>query len=844
MASITSLSNAATSIYGTRNVISGLATGMDTESMIENAVSGLKMKITNLNKGRTKVEWQQDAYRSIISKLSNFSTKYTSYTSSTNLMSANFFSNAATLTSRGENASKVTATGKSSSDVKVLGVKQLATAASYTLSNSGVLSGAGEKATATGKEFSLSGETTVGTLEGTMNLKYGNKSISIEFNKGEKFNNAQELADAINEKLADEEVTVGSTTGPASDLIEATVGDDGGIVMREKTDNGNGAFVESVTGTLGNVLTLNDPAVEDGDPTGFAITGALTEQKTNSEQLDETRLTITLDGVSKSFDVPTKAEREAYVAQHGGNEEQAFVSLLQQKVDDKFGAGKLEISDATEGDGISLQFAATQKGSTIKVAADKSDVMGLGSAGITSYLDTGRTLGDLMPDRFTEGSGEQELVLNGVTIGKYTKDTAIETIINDINANTEAGVKVSYSKTTNQMIFTAKETGEAGGVEFGAGLGQDLFGGGVSKKGQDAVLTLEVNGQRLDNIERSSNSFEVDGINLNLKGTFGYEDTRVQVADGIYEASGSVYFNGKTYNLVNEDGRVVDENGEIISNSIVITSGFKHVDAEGNDITDQPEKHKLGTLAPNAAAGAVTFETGVDSKKIIDAVKSMITDYNAMASEIKKAYSTMPEQTSKGKEYEPLTDEDKEGMSETSIKNHEDKAKAGLLFADNDLRTLYTSLTNALSTKGLSDIGITQSYSDGLTTLSLDEEKLRTALESDPDKVASVFTRTDETSPDGDGLMQALKNPVDKYGKTSGTKGILVEKAGSPLAATSLYNNDLYRELSQIEDDIEKVESQISDKIDYYTKKFTALETMVAQMNNQSSMLMGLSSGG
>ena len=85
MASITSMVNGSagslSSIYGTRNVLSGLASGMDTESMIENAVSGIKMKIQNLLKKRTKVEWQQEAYRSIIDKAVNFNYKYTSYAS-------------------------------------------------------------------------------------------------------------------------------------------------------------------------------------------------------------------------------------------------------------------------------------------------------------------------------------------------------------------------------------------------------------------------------------------------------------------------------------------------------------------------------------------------------------------------------------------------------------------------------------------------------------------------------------------------------------------------------------------------------------------------------------------
>ena len=112
MASITSLSNSASSIYGSRNVLSGLASGMDTESMIENAVSGIKLKIQNLVKKRTKVEWKQEGYRSIIDKAVSLNQKYTSYSSKTNLLSSSFFSNAVNTVAKGTYADKITATNK------------------------------------------------------------------------------------------------------------------------------------------------------------------------------------------------------------------------------------------------------------------------------------------------------------------------------------------------------------------------------------------------------------------------------------------------------------------------------------------------------------------------------------------------------------------------------------------------------------------------------------------------------------------------------------------------------------------------------------------------------------
>ena len=365
-------------------------------------------------------------------------------------------------------------------------------------------------------------------------------------------------------------------------------------------------------------------------------------------------------------------------------------------------------------------------------------------------------------------------------MGAFNKDTALETVLTSINGNADAGVKVSYSKTTNQFQFTAKESGASSRIDMGDGLANALFGGteevdkdtGEKKKtgvsytaGLDAIFSMKVNGQPLDDISRSSNTFDVDGMSVSLKGTFTATE-----------------------------------------------------------------------------ADAVSFTSSSDADKIIDTIKSMVEDYNAMVTEIKNAYSTMPQQKSNGNYYEPLTEEDKADMSESSIKAYEEKAKQGLLFADRDLSALYSQLTSAISMSGkdgadLKAIGITSNYSNGLTTLSLNEEKLRSALETDPDKVRDVFSKSMASGSSSNGLMQALKSPLDMYSKTQGTKGILVQKAGSTLAPSTLYKNTLQNKLDDIDTQIEKWQDKMADQVDRYTSKFTALEKLISQMNSQSSAL-------
>ncbi len=180
MASISSLmsSGSSSSIYGSRNsnIISGLASGMDTEAMIEGMVQGYQQKITQLGQDRTMLQWQQSAYQSISDKLVEFSRKYMSYNSpATNLFSASFFNNAILTSANGTYADLVSATGKSSSTIVLNAVKQLAEAARYTHDASGLDTSLGK-----GEPVKLGEKQPLSTMSGSLTLEYGNKKVTLE----------------------------------------------------------------------------------------------------------------------------------------------------------------------------------------------------------------------------------------------------------------------------------------------------------------------------------------------------------------------------------------------------------------------------------------------------------------------------------------------------------------------------------------------------------------------------------------------------------------------------------------------------------------------------------------
>lgn len=818
MASVSSVRSSSSSIYGNRNVISGLASGMDTESMIENAVSGYKTKISTLQQKRTKVEWQQEVYRSIIGKMSSFSDKYTSYASSTNLLSSGFFNQAVKVTATGKYADMVSASGKTSSSVQILGVKQLARAATYTVSGIGGSKSA-DKPEFTGSAVDLSEKKELSNVSGSLTIKYGgDRSFTLDFGELDIYENADKLAEAIRSKLGEQTMTLSDGTSvKVSEKIDVKVNGEGNIEFSEKGGAGNGVTISGTTGKLKENLDV------DGGTLKTAGKTLSNKDATLGDYLAGKELALTLDGVTKKIKLPE------YKKDGTALSNDAYITALQTKINEAFGAGKvaLEKVGAADGKSFSLKFSTTQAGSTLSVSGDAAKALGLDKA--ATYVNTSKTLGELLGDKadvwnafdkveaegdvkpvnkkdgsgvdyYTDSKGNRvksedggktyyrvddkgeflrEFKINGKLVGAFNKDTALETVLTSINGNADVGVTVNYSKTTNQFQFTAKESGASSRIDMGDGLANALFGGGKKDEGKDAIFSMMVNGQPLDGISRSSNTFDVDGMSVSLKGTFG--------------AYGS-------------------------SNTL----GKDNIEA--------------------AKADAVSFTASSDADKIIDAIKSMVEDYNAMVTEIKNAYSTMPQQKSNGKYYEPLTEEDKADMSESSIKAYEEKAKQGLLFADRDLSALYTQLTSAISMSGkdgadLKAIGITSNYSNGLTTLSLNEEKLRSALETDPDKVRDVFSKSMASGSSSNGLMQALKSPLDMYSKTQGTKGILVQKAGSTLAPSTLYKNTLQNKLDDIDTQIEKWQDKMADQVDRYTSKFTALEKLISQMNSQSSAL-------
>lgn len=866
MASVSGTSSSSTSsIYGNRNIFSGLASGLDTESMIENSVAGYKAKIESLQKQQTKLTWKQDAYRGITDKLIDLSRKYTSYTSKTNLSSLAFFNNAVTTESSGKYADLISASGKGSSNVTINGVSQLATAARYQV-NLGSGSGSQiQSKNLTGEAIDWSTPMETSRMSGSMTLTYGNKLIDLNFGSLDVYKNPEELKKAIEDKLSEQTITISGTSYKASDRIKVDLNGDK-ISFSDASTAGNSVYISYVSGDLEDTLGIKTGR-EDG--TSFNVPGesSLVKNTSMAEYMSNKKLAVKFNGVSKNIDTGDLKNTTIKVdgndvkigdlskEQLQANRDkitEALAGNIQKSLDVAFGENAVTVKG--KDGGLSFDTAPKYKNSTLSVSSDYNDRLGLGN-GLTSYANTNSTLEQLLGTNWTDGleasksadfkngawsadskvkwydeDGKEmgsgagsaygidsngnrvdhdtgnliddegnplySLEINGVSVGNFGKKSTLGDVLKAINNNAEAGVNVEYSQMSNSLVFNAKQAGEAGRINISGGLAEKLFGE-VNENtenytsGSDAVVNVTVNGVNMD-LVRNTNEIDIDGLKINLKGTFneGYQ--------------------------VNDKGQITDKDGNLVPS------------------VEDPVK----------------LTTKANADTIVDGIKSFVEDLNALLKETHDAYATQPEKKSGSRyeTYDPLSDAEKDDLTDKQIERYEEKAKKGVLFGDSTLSSLYSRLRSAITPGGelggkLRSIGINSVYEDGVTTLSIDEEKLRSALDTDPDKVRDVFAGTTESGTTN-GIMSTLKKTMDTYASTSiASPGILVRRAGTTKSTLSLNDNSVQDQIDNIEKQIEKWQDKMSDKIDYYTRQFTALEQLMATMNNQSSMLSGLAGG-
>ena len=783
----------------------GLASGIDRDALIEQMTARTTSKITAKKQAMTKLEWKRDAYRSISNKIIDLQDNYLSYSATKSLKNSDFFAkNQVSVQGDPDYTKYISATGNAdtASRVSVLGVNKLATSATLI---------SGEKKT----------DSAI-TLGGISESDFSNKKVKTSNLSGTKLTFGTY---SITDKKFTEEATFTFPTSYEKKVdggktetvtIDYTASSDEIVKQLNEALDSQGFLGKD--GKSGIKFTLNGDQIQISQTDSITDKGkscviretssALKSLGFNSGKMnqDEINNGISLDEFNassnkSSFEAAaiTKQPLSGYLkgksisVSYGGQTKnieligdkeeikdfKAFKDSLQNKLDKAFGSGKVTVGEGQNG---SLTFTATDNKQTLQISADSKELQN--ALGITSTQS----------NKISTGSSLWEN-RDKLGLGKYNTKEELNDALKNFTVN---GAKIDNitADTTVDGLLTAINNNKDAGVTATYLGSENKFVLSSNEKGEGRKITLGADPKDT-----------TDAANL----IFGGVST-----DGT-DGEMSILYNGV---------------------QTTITSSSNTFSIDGLDIR-ATNTFNTGSAT---AEGGVSFTASADTEKVTETVKKFIEAYNAMIDEVRTQATTRPDSN-----YKPLTEDQKNEMNENSIKNWENKAKEGILYnssalkdLDNATQGIFSSMMmNGVSYDDLEKIGI--SFSDDYTAggkIVFDEEKFKTAMDSDPEKVSDLFTGTH-------GIVNTIDSTLSTYAtryasKNGNSYGVLIEEAGSEKLSLTLTNNSIYKELKDMQETITNLQSQLSTEQDRYISQFTQMERLINQMNSQSSYLSQL----
>ncbi|MDD6036401.1 MAG: flagellar filament capping protein FliD [Lachnospiraceae bacterium] len=327
----------------------------------------------------------------------------------------------------------------------------------------------------------------------------------------------------------------------------------------------------------------------------------------------------------------------------------------------------------------------------------------------------------------------------------------------------------------------------------------------------------------------ASNSADITTAKTELAGQIDiYADVnRFDEASDALNAIGLGNIDGSTVSAGSGAGgmTVFEANdARVTVNGAVIESSTNNISVNGLNL-------ELVSAAPGET---ISVNVSQDTDRVYDMVKQFVKDYNEVLDALNTAYYA---ESARG--YDPLTDEQKDAMSDTEVEKWETKIKDSLLRRDNTLGSLINSMRTALNgcvtvdgkDYALSSFGIcTTKYSEkGKLHIYGDQEdsegmlyddKLRKAIEEDPETVMEV-------------LQKISKDLYDTMADKM--------KATELSSALTFYNDkQLTKELTSYKKDLSKEEDRLTEIEDRYYKQFASMETALSKLSSQSSSLASM----
>lgn len=706
--------------------MSGLISGMDTESIIQQLVSARQTKVDNTKKAQTKLEWKQDTWKSLNTKLKNLQSKYVS-----NLRFSTSYMKKTTKVSNSSAVSVIT--GENAvNGVQQLAVKQLAKTA--------YLTGDKVEAGADGKNWDalskISDVVGDGFSEGNISFTAGGKTVDINVTGDTTISDflSQIKASGLNANF---------DAGQQRFFISAKQpGTDNNFSMTANNEAG-----ANILSKLGLQVSLKDDAsslARYQEYAGYYVAGDRDATLANMQSMIDKDIAAKTDEYLSRYKSLLTSKKSA----------EDKIEEIQEKYKDK----TLESSDV-------YKKKLDEKNKELKE--------------LTSKIYT-------LPD----GTEKGELMAQKAVLQKEVDE--LTTLKNDASTlETQQKNLESYDK---QM--------------------QD-----IKDKYIDVTETTDTEG----NVTYSATA--KDSVKKSIEDSYYSKAAYAAQVMADYDA-GKLAKTGAT--------KIEGRDAKILLNGAEFTSSDNTFAINGLTFT---------ALAETKDGEEVTVTTQDDTDGIYNMIKDFLKEYNSIINEIDKLYNA---ESAKG--YEPLTDDEKDAMSDTEIEKYEDKIKSALLKSDDTLSNIRSGFINVMST-GVEVNGKTMYLSNfGINTLSYfvaadneknmyhidgdpddgdtsgNADKLKSMISSDPDTVVSFFTLLSRNLYS---KMSDLSTAVDGY-RSYG----------------SFYDDKKIKsDYNDYKTKIAEQEQELADYEDKWYEKFSKMETALAKLQSNTNAVTSLLGG-
>lgn len=763
--------------------ITGYNSGLDVESIVTSTMKPYKARIDKEVQNKKVLEYQQEQYQKIMSDASDFYDKYFDILKTGSLRRESSYQ---TQKYKSGDESKVTAKGYAGANLDnyKVAVTQLATKASDKLAD-GV----------TGLQTMKIGTATVSFKAG-----YDGKATVENYNKA---------VEAEKKRLSDLVTAGTNVTANKAQLDDLNAN----TITASYSE-----FTKSVTFTAsafgGSGFTLNSNAKAEDKYLEATIQNNNGDVYTITNADKKTSNSITIDNVAfdfKGMTTGTSVAAGAVVPATHLNEEKALTHLPALTIP----AGVKALTDG----GTNTTKIVTEEDGTQTKTITSAD----GKTTTTIKLDKdGKTIGSTTENKSVDG--KTITTINAGADGKTTQFTIKQE-------------SVDGQSVTTTVINSGGTTTTKARVD-----------------GTETITTTAIKDEETSNVTTTttftSTRPQADGTiplskQLITDGTTAQATITLRSADGKTTTTQNVINNGgtKTSKTITEKDTANGSTTTVEEKVNGVTTKTITTDYAVNPSTGATTKTvQIDSNAPTAteySSVPLTGETDITTLK--DKIVAFVNDYNTFLQSINtKLYEA------RDKDYMPLTDEQKKGMTETQITAWEKKAQTGLLRRDSDLerirQKMKTAMSSLMSGTGLSleAIGIKpiDDYKDKNGMLVIDEDKLTTALENNPDGVKDLFTRAaSDTTTNKGGVITQLSSII--YSEFKSSTSSLSKKAGL-LGSSTETDNTIAKSIYTKKKLIDKLNTAYAEKENALYKKYSALETAMQQLNSQQSSLASM----